>query len=260
MKRMRILCLASMALFVMSMAVAATAFAEEEPEHLPEFRKGGARLTLNIPFTVKGGEVTLKDGSTSVKCKESTGAGEALKLQLTEIAEGVKVDSLSKTVTVRLMYTGCKVGSIACHNEGTELILTAALTGWLHFINEAKKEVGEWLKATTGTVFAEFECSGFAKVKVDSIKNIWEAEEKTPLASCISGRVLPVDEASEMGELNFKEVGGLQEIRKFEPGEPGVKDACELKTSLNESTAEPTEDTSSSLITWLTGAKIEIKT
>jgi hypothetical protein len=260
MKRIRILCLTSMALFVMSMAVAATASAEE-PEHLPEFRKGGARLTLNIPFTIKGPEVILKDGLTSVKCKESTGAGEALKLQLTEIGKGLKVDSLSKTVTARLMYTGCKAGSIACLSAGAgaELILTAALTGWLHYVNEAKKEVGEWLKATTGAVFAEFECSSL-KVKVDSIENIWEAEEKTPLASCISGRVTPVDEASEKGELNFKESEGLQEIRKFEPGEPGVKDACELKTSINETEPAKTEETSSFAITWLAGAKIEIKT
>jgi hypothetical protein len=181
-------------------------------------------------FTSKSGKGTLTAGAFTITCTADTNAGKF---------------TGPKHIVVTITFTGCTTafGLVSCQTakakEGE--IKTVELKGWLFYINSAAKppEVGVWLKANTGKVFAEFECGGEI-VKVSSIEKTSEAEEAKGGGSCVAGRIKAgknsVNEMSKEGEFVVKEVKGSQEIEKFEY--EGKKLKCHLKSKKGEGKEE----------------------
>ena len=169
-----------------------------------EYEGGGGGFPIPFTFQNKTGvEPTLNAIALGilvvVKCKTSSGAGEVV---------GAKGIAKMKTT-----YKECKVvmNSAACTSPGDASgeIDTSFLSGKLEYINLFTKTVGIEFKPTTGTVLAEFTCSGLPTAKVEG---------------CVIGQVTPTNVVSTTGEFTFKANSETQEFTKLEGGS-----LCEIK-------------------------------
>ncbi len=260
MKHLKIAGLCLVAVFALSMVAAGTA-----PAATPEFvqcrnvgtgghwkdsqcskleangawdtRAGGSMKDETFSSTSGVSELrTLGVSATTIKCLSDTNAG-AITPDASHVLLVIEFHKCEITV-------GALKGSV-CTTTGQEAgqILTRPLKGWLFYINESKQEVGTWLKANAGAIFAEFKC-GLAKVKVKSI----EEEES---GSCIAGRATPVNEALKLtgGELLFKEKpANEQEIQEFTYG--GKKIRCQLESEVEAKVEKDIQTSESDILTF----------
>jgi hypothetical protein len=152
MQRLKVSGLALVAVLALSGIAAASASAVVEPA----FVSGGVKNT----FTSTSGKGTLETvGGKTVKCTADTNAGE-----ITKAAETNKITKLVIT------FTGCESSGIKCNSagKGSGVIETNALVGQLGFLKQtAPEEIGVDLEPKEGKFFVEFECTGFAKSKVE---------------------------------------------------------------------------------------------
>jgi hypothetical protein len=220
MKRFRLIGVALLAVFAMSVVASATASAVE---FLPT--KG---VKILGKATSKAILETL--GGTKVECSGGSSEG--------EISGPVTVSK------VKITFTGCKSSFFACESAkaGKETIVTHEITGTLGIINEKPLEAGI-LFATTkaGDFFTEFDCAG------GIVKNK------------VLGRVIcaiaEINKSLEKFTLTCKQKGGDQTIKRFVGG---AEDEV-LLTSINGGTEESSgEEATAEITTTPKGTKAEI--
>jgi hypothetical protein len=206
MQRLKVVRLVLLAAFAVSIVSVASASAA-----LPEFTGPFPKT-----FTSTSGKGALETvGGKTVTCTSDT------------TDEG-KITG-EKTATAVVLFSGCKSGIVSCNSPGQAagVIDTVPLTGTLGYISKAEKRVGLLLVPTTGELFVEFECTGFAKSKVKG---------------AVIGELTPVNKKTKTFTLAFKQTKGKQAITKFEGGATEI-----LESSLNggafEQAGEETTDT-----------------
>jgi len=144
MKRIRILGLCLVAVFIASAVLAAASSAT-----LPTFNGPFPK-----PFTSKSKEVRIETvGKTTVTCKASTDAG--------------KVTG-PKAAVIKLRFTGCEARSAPCSNAGPGEVLTSTMSGTLGYISRAARQVG-FDFVFPGAAIASFTCGNLRVSIVGSI-------------------------------------------------------------------------------------------
>jgi hypothetical protein len=155
-------------------------------------------------------------------------------------------------IYVIIHFKGCKSNVLErkCKsaNAAAEEITTKPLKGWLFYIKStAPVEVGMWLAANSGTLFAEFECGGITN-KVFSIEHIAEAEEPAT-GSCVAGKITnKLNEMLHTGSLAFEGTAANQSIEKFEY--EGKKLHCHLEAEVFGVKERATQITKEDTILW----------
>lgn len=206
---------------------------------------GFVKVKQHHKFTSTSGpsELLIENSMTSkfkpVKCKSDTNTGEVIG---------------PKHVIVTVHFKGCesevKEVRTPCKSTGAaaEEIVTKPLLGWLFYIKSTSPvEVGLWLKANEGKVFAEFECAA-QKVIVRSIEKTSEAEEPAT-GTCIAGKVSsPLNKMEKQGSLAFEGTVTNQAIEKFEY--EGKKLHCRLKAKIGTEELNSTQITKEDSIEW----------
>lgn len=194
MNRIRIIGLAVMAAFALS--VVAASAAQAAPEFVAE--SGGS--VAGTKFIATGGEGKLA-GTENITCKTSKTEG--------EIKNSTEV---YKTVVT---YTGCKNGTKECKSSSKAAageIKTNALSGKLGEVetSEAATGVGEDLRAESGKTFVTIEKCTLLSVSV---------------TGSIIGEVTPIETFGTTGDLVYKASGTTQKIQKFKGGEKDTLEA-----------------------------------
>jgi len=172
MRRVRILGLALVAVFVMSAVAVASASAA-----LPELTKPKSTTELT-----KKGLKGKKLGANPILENKKSEKVECTEAEL-KSGEGKGTKEVTK---VKILFSGCTAsfGFVECNNKGKNgkgEIETNELEGEIAYINKSKTEVGFLLKPATGqTVFVTFECGGIAKqeVKGSVISKIGEVNKE----------------------------------------------------------------------------------
>jgi hypothetical protein len=145
----------------------------------------------------------------------------------------------TKTASLTITFKGCTFGSEQCGNPASSgTFTTDTLTGTLGYVNKSTKAVGLSLKGAAGETYAEYECESARGAKTH-----------VTLSGSLIGALTPVDKATTHYELSFHQLGGSQEIKKFEEG---LEDPFEMKfgsaslgvVGVNENEAIETEKTS----------------
>jgi hypothetical protein len=186
MNRIRIICLALVAVFAMS--AIATASASALP--LPEFEG-----PFPNKFTSTSLVSTLETvGKNKVTCTADTNKGELT---------GPKTDLVTVT------FTGCETSGIKCNSAGGAAgeIKTNQLASLLGYINAATKETGVDLSpAVAGANVAEFECAGI----------------KIVVRGSVIGVITPLNKKTKAYTVKFVQKAGKQKVTKLEGGPKDV--------------------------------------
>jgi hypothetical protein len=154
---------------------------------LPEF------LPATGTFLSTSGSGALETANgTQLTCSSATGKG--------------SITGPESAGNALITFHGCQSSGSVC-TSGTEpsgLITTHELSGLLGYINKSSKSVGLDLAPTSGTEFAELNCSGgMVKVKI---------------RGSLIGEVRPINTKATSGELTFQKSAGKQEFTKLEGG------------------------------------------
>jgi hypothetical protein len=206
-------------------------------------KKEYQRLTPAHTFkgkSAKGVKPTLETvGKKTIVCNEDVSEGEFT---------GNKTAGKSKVT-----FKGCKSGIVPCKTPGAgaEEIVTKELEGEIGYIHskkeveEGKKEVGLGLWPSGRTkaekekheflaLFVEFECTGFAKLKV---------------RGAVIGEVKKINEMTTTPELIFTQKEGKQTFKTLEGVEGGVTQILESKLNEEEKFEVSGEATTENLTT-----------
>jgi len=225
MKRIRIMGLALVAVFAMS--VAASTASAAGPVFYTKAELGSTAPT-NIKFTATIGAAFLEGqkSKTKISCTDTSGSGASA------VGETVSAKTTENNVTT---FTGCETASLKCESAGQAegTIVTKALKGFLGDV-VLGKTAGVRLYSQTegrGGTLASFECGGgIAKVVVTG-------SVIGSLAGS-SGKVVKEGKFATTQKLTFAEAGGLQKYTIFAAGTGEVGEKAEQLTSTNNGTPE----------------------
>lgn len=205
MKRIRIVGLALVAVFAMSV-VASTASAAG-PVFYTKAELGSVAPS-KIKFTATIGAAFLegKTSKSKISCTDTSGSGAGA------VGETVSAKVTENNVTT---FTGCETGGIPCTSAGqaTGIIVTKSLKGFLGGISATVAGVRLYSQ-TEGRgagKLAEFECgAGVAKVVVTG--------SVIGSLSGSSGKVVKEGKFAATQKLTFTEAGGAQKYQTFAAG------------------------------------------
>jgi len=215
MKRIRMVALALVAVFAMS--VAASSAGAAQPVFYTKAAIGS--VAAAVPFTGTLGAAFLEAKSkTKITCTAGTATGEATGETTTE----------NNATT----FTGCQTSELPCENAGAGTIKTVTLKGVLGNVVAAKTPAIRLFSQSggKGASLAEFTCAGGAvKIAVTGsvIGSLTGASGKTPA----EGKFAASD------KLTFAEAAGIQKYTKFVAGE-GEAGTEQLSSSTNGGTPE----------------------
>lgn len=192
MKRIRIVGLALVAVFALSVFAASASALEPVFYTKVEY---GQTANTHIKFTGTLGAAFLEGqvSKTKIECVKGTATGEVTGPKTTE-----------NNVT---LFKECQTGGIPCKNQGSNEILVKTLKGEL---GEVKAGIpGQRLfdqAGGKGAVLAEFECGGLpVKVKGSVIGQL----------SGAAGNTVSEGKFASSNKLTFAEAGGVQKWSKF---------------------------------------------
>ncbi|HEX4627385.1 MAG TPA: hypothetical protein VH137_01225, partial [Gemmatimonadales bacterium] len=201
MKRIRIVGLALVAVFAMS--VVASSASAAGPVFYTKAEVGGAAPS-HIKFTATIGAAFLEGqkSKSKISCSDTAGTGAGA------VGETVSAKVAENNVTT---FTGCKSGELPCTSTGASegVIVTKALKAFLG--GTSATVPGERLYSQSegrGGKLAEFEC-GAGIVKVVVTGSVIGA------LSGSSGKVVSEGKFSTTQKLTFQEAAGLQKYTIF---------------------------------------------
>jgi hypothetical protein len=173
------------------------------------------------------------ENGTTIECTANTSTGEILVKYNVEKTKQLAAKEVKNVVAT---FTGCKLSTKNCQNEGTGVITTTKVSGGLkgpfgYIKGKGTKtpEVGQELKPTKAkAVFAEFECETVGQIKV--------GEGTGKLGDCIiapfsSGSL---DTQSIHSELKFNGINGEFGREQIPQHFEGKTTHCNLETKLGE--------------------------
>jgi hypothetical protein len=218
MKRIRIVGLALVAVFAMSV-VASTASAAG-PVFYTKAELGAVAPT-KIPFTATVGAAFLegKTSKSKISCTDTAGGGSGA------VGETTSAKITENNVTT---FTGCETGGIPCTSatQASGVIVTKALKGFLGDVTLGKiAGVRLYSQASgRGGVLAEFECgAGVAKVVVTG--------SVIGSLSGSSGKTVAEGKFAASQKLTFTESAGAQKYTIFAAGTGEGGEVAEQLTS-----------------------------
>jgi hypothetical protein len=171
----------------------------------PEFITAGfpVGFTSSNILPVEPSLHTAALGGTEVVCKMAEDEGE--------------VTTVIKFANVKITYTQCQEGGTTnpCTSAGQPMgtVKTKVLRGLIGYVEPMQKLVGAELEPESGTVIAEFTCTGGAKT--------------VTVEGCTIGELTPVAAPLAPGILLFEEAAGKQKWVELKEGR-GVHKPCEL--------------------------------
>jgi hypothetical protein len=192
MQRIKVLCVAIMALLALGTVISATA-SGALPEFLPE-----ATEKTPIKFTAKSGAGTLETVSGSkITCTEGKGEGE--------------ITAAKKTIG-KGELKGCKSGAVSCNTEGAPTgVIKESGEGLLVYIKKEPKDVG-----MVGSPKANIKITCGAFLKIEGRGHI-------------IGLITTINKKQKIFTGSLKQTKGVQEFTEYE-NEKGekVKAICEI--------------------------------
>jgi hypothetical protein len=202
MRSTRIIGVALVAVFIMSMSVVAAAYAA------PEFLNSKGEGAKGVKFEAESGKGTL-EGTVKITCSADKAKGEI---------------TGAKTVgKVEVTYTGCESSKKECKSSGAKEgeIKTTALKGELGEVekSEAESEVGEDLSPESGTTFT-------------TVESCTPLGIKATVTGSVIGEVKPIEKLAKEGELVYKQSSKKQKIKKFKGGSEDTLTAAGASSGL----------------------------
>lgn len=248
MKSIKIAGLCLVAMFVVSMVAAGSAWAEETKPYIIQCReKAGSGHFKNEQCSeveANGKYETRLGGALGEETfSSSSGAGELEtankeKITCTSDKDEGKIKNSKEFEKVRVIFSGCESKGFKCNSTNTATageIITNPLKGGVEYIKNGKinKEVAEYLEPETPPLYVEFNCAGgIVKVQTKGI---------------ILGKITPVNTCSKTATLTY-EKGVNPGEQKITELESGTKDT--LESSKNGGAFEKSANSSTDTLTF----------